>query len=105
MNKADIMLQDVAKILSSNARKIDVVGRYGNDKFVIILNNVDIDIAKIMMERIKMEIENYSLNYENKLSICGSLVEYEGETIEELIERSESLLRKAQSMGKGIILS
>lgn len=105
MQKADIMLQDVAKILSSNARKIDVVGRYGNDKFVIILNNVDLDIAKIMMERIKMEIENYSLNYESKLSVCSSLVEYEGETIEEFIERSESLLKKAQSMGKGIVLS
>ncbi len=105
MNKADIMLQDVAKILSSNARKIDVVGRYGNDKFILILNNVDIDIAKIMMERIKMEIEHYSLSYDNNLSICSSLVEYEGETIEELIGRSESLLRKAQTMGKGIILS
>ncbi len=105
MNKADIMLQDVAKILSSNARKIDVVGRYGNDKFIIILNNIDIDIAKIMMERIKMEIEHYSLSYDNNLSICSSLVEYEGETIEELIGRSESLLRKAQTMGKGIILS
>ncbi|NYB73230.1 GGDEF domain-containing protein [Sedimentibacter hydroxybenzoicus DSM 7310] len=105
MQKADIMLQDVAKILSSNARKIDVVGRYGNDKFTIILNNVDLDIAKIMMERIKMEIENYSLNYESKLSICCSIVEYEGETIEQFIERSESLLKKAQSIGKGIILS
>ncbi|WP_312812747.1 GGDEF domain-containing protein [Sedimentibacter sp.] len=105
MQKADIMLQDVAKILSSNARKIDVVGRYGNDKFTIILNNVDLDIAKIMMERIKMEIENYSLNYESKLSICCSIVEYEGETIEQFIERSESLLKKAQSIGKGTILS
>ncbi|WP_313339597.1 GGDEF domain-containing protein [Sedimentibacter sp.] len=105
MQKADTMLQDVAKILSSNARKIDVVGRYGNDKFIIILNNVDLDIAKIMMERIKMEIENYSLNYESKLNICGSIVEYEGETIEQFIERSESLLKKAQSIGKGTILS
>lgn len=105
MQKGDIMLQDVAKILSSNARKIDVVGRYGNDKFIIILNNVDIDIAKIMMEKIKMEIENYSLNYESKLSICCSIVEYEGETVEKFIERSESLLKKAQSIGRGIILS
>lgn len=52
-----------------------------------------------------MEIENYSLNYESKLSICCSIVEYEGETIEQFVERSESLLRKAQSIGKGTVLS
>ncbi|WP_312699712.1 GGDEF domain-containing protein [Sedimentibacter sp.] len=105
MQKGDVMLQDVAKILGSNARKIDVVGRYGNDKFIIILNNIDLDIAKIMMEKIKMEIENYSLNYESKLSVCCSIVEYEGESIAKFIERSESLLKKAQSIGKGTILS
>lgn len=105
MNQGDIMLQMVAQILSSNARKIDVVGRYGNDKFMIIFSNVDIDIAKIMTERIKEEISNYSLNFDSNLSVCGSIVEYTGEKIEEFIEKSETLTTKAQSMGKGIILS
>jgi predicted transcriptional regulator len=72
---------------------------------MIILNNVDIDIAKIMTERIKMDIENYSLNYKSNLSVCGSIVEYRGESIEEFIEKSENLTTKAQMMGKGIILS
>jgi len=72
---------------------------------MVILNNVDIDIAKIMTEKIKKEIENYGLNFDGKLSVCGSIVEYAGETIEEFIEKSEDLTSKAQSMGKGIILS
>lgn len=105
MNHADKIIQDIAGILSSNSRKIDVVGRYGNDKFMIILNSVDIDIAKIMTEKIKMEIESYSFNLDSNLSVCGSIVEYEGETIEEFIEKSEKLTTKAQSMGKGVILS
>ncbi|MGD9566728.1 MAG: diguanylate cyclase [Sedimentibacter sp.] len=105
MAQADKIIQEVAHILSVNARKIDVVGRYGNDKFMIILNNVDIDIAKIMAEKIKMEIEKYSLNFNSNLSACGSIVEYGGESIEEFIEKSENLTTKAQSIGKGIILS
>jgi len=105
MGQADKIIQEVARILSANARKIDVVGRYGNDKFMIILNNVDIDIAKIMTERIKMDIENYSLNFKSNLSVCGSIVEYRGESIEDFIEKSENLTTKAQMMGKGIILS
>lgn len=103
--QADIMLQNIARILSANSRKIDVVGRYGNDKFMIIFNNVDIEIAKIMAEKIKNEIKNYSVNFDNKLSVCGSIVEYRGETLEKFIEKSEILITKAQSMGKGIILS
>ncbi len=105
MNQADKIIQEVAQILRANSRRIDVAGRYGNDKFMIILNNVDIDIAKIMTEKIKKEIENYGLNFDGKLSVCGSIVEYAGETIEEFIEKSEDLTSKAQSMGKGIILS
>lgn len=105
MDEADNIIHDVANILSANARKIDVVGRYGNDKFMIILNNVDIDIAKILTEKIKKEIESYSLKFNSNLSVCGSIVEYGGERIEEFIEKSEILTTKAQSMGKGIILS
>lgn len=105
MNQADKIIQEVAQILRTNSRRIDVAGRYGNDKFMIILNNVDIDIAKIMTEKIKKEIESYGLNFDGKLSVCGSIVEYAGETIEEFVEKSENLTSKAQSMGKGIILS
>ncbi|MDW5300052.1 MAG: GGDEF domain-containing protein [Sedimentibacter sp.] len=105
INTGDILLQDVAHILSSVARKIDVVGRYGNDKFIILLNNMDIDIAKISAGRIKMEIEKYDLNLVNGISICGALLEYSGELLEELMENAELLLSKAQSMGKGILLS
>lgn len=105
MTKGDKIIQDMAHILSSNSRKIDVVGRYGNDKFMIILNNVDIDIAKIMTEKIKMEIEGYSSSIGKNVSVCGSIVEYAGESIEEFIEKSENLTSKAQSIGKGTILS
>ena len=106
INTGDKVLQDYGHILSSIARKIDVVGRYENDKFIILMNNVDIDIAKLMVEKVKMETKNYNLNIENtKFSTCGALVEYSGETIEELFEKAENLLIKAQSMGKGIILS
>jgi diguanylate cyclase (GGDEF)-like protein len=106
INTGDKVLQDCAYILSSAVRKIDVVGRYENDKFIVVMNNVDIDIAKLMVEKVKMETKNYNLNINNtRLSICGALVEYSGETIEEMFSKAEALLVKAQSMGKGIILS
>lgn len=102
----DKILQDVAHMLGLAARKIDVVGRYGDDKFLMILNNVDLDIAKIIIERIKMELKRYDLNIKNNsINASGALVEYRGESLEEFIEKAEDLLRKAKAIGKGIILS
>ncbi len=106
MDNGDMVLQDVAHILSLSARKIDVVGRYGNDKFIMILNNVELDIAKIIIERIKMELGRYDLNLsKNTISASGALVEYRGESLEGFIEKAEDLLKKAQAIGKGLILS
>lgn len=106
MDTGDKILQDIAHILSLSARKIDVVGRYGDDKFVMILNNVELDIAKIIIERIKMELNRYDLNINNNtINACGALVEYRGDSLEEFVEKAEELLKKAQDIGKGIILS
>ena len=106
MEIGDMILQDVARILSLSARKIDVVGRYGNDKFIMILNNVELDIAKIIIEKIKTEINKYDLNISNNnIQVSGAVVEYRGETLEVFIEKGEELLEKAQTMGKGRILS
>lgn len=106
LDTGDTILQDIARTLSLAARKIDIVGRYGNDRFIMILNNVNIDIAKIIIERIKMEIGRYDINIiKNTISICGAVVEYRGESLEEFIEKAENLIKKAQAIGKGIILS
>lgn len=106
METGDMVLQDVARILSLSARKIDVVGRYGNDKFIMILNNVELDIAKVIIEKVKMEISRYDLNIsKNSIQVSGAVVEYRGETLEGFIEKAEELLEKAQAMGKGRILS
>ena len=106
METGDLVLRDLAAILSLAARKIDVVGRYGNDKFIMILNNVELDIARIIVEKVKTEINRYDLNISNKnIQVSGALVEYRGEKLEVFIEKGENLLKKAQAMGKGIMLS
>lgn len=106
IDTGDMVLQDVAHMLSLSARKIDVVGRYGNDKFIMILNNVELDIAKIIIEKVKMEFNRYDLNIsKNNIFVSGAVVEYRGETLEEFVEKAEELLKKAQTMGKGKILS
>lgn len=108
MDNGDMVLQDVARMLSISARKIDVVGRYGNDQFIMIINNVELDLAKIIIERIKMDLNSYNLNLNlgnNNINASGAVVEYRGESLEKFIEKAEELSKKAQTIGKGTILS
>lgn len=102
----DGILQDIGNILNSIARKIDVAGRYGNDRFILVLNNLDGDIAKIMAERAKEELERHftRLNSE-QISISGGLIEFSGGSAEELIIKAEKITEKAKSIGRGKILS
>jgi len=102
----DIVLQEMGLLFSSIARKIDVIGRYGKDEFLIIFNNLDIDIAKIIVEKIKQGVEKHIVKpIDSKISISGALLEYDGEAIELLLNKLENKLLKAKSMGKGTIIS
>ena len=56
----DIVLQDVAKILSQRVKRAsDYVARWGGEEFAIILSNTPIEGAAIMAEDIRKLIENY----------------------------------------------
>ena len=102
----DAILKDIAILLSSVARKIDVVGRYGNDKFILVLNNLDIDIAKIMVERIKQDIKkNCKKSGNTEISLSGVLLEYSGQSVETLLYKAELQMEKAKSIGKGTVIS
>ncbi len=102
----DIVLQEVSLLFSSVARKIDVTGRYGKDEFIIIFNNLDIDIAKIMVEKLKQDIEKHFIkSIDSKISVSGAFIEYNSETIEQLLNKLEKKLIKAKLLGSSTIIS
>lgn len=106
IKSGDSVLQEMAMLLSSVARRIDVVGRYGNDEFMIIFSNLDIDIVKIMVERLKQDIEKHIVKLiDSKISVSGALLEYGGETIEVFLDKLEKMKVKACDMRKGTIIS
>jgi len=56
----DIAIIEVAKILKSIFRESDIIARIGGDEFVILLQNVDNDTIKNMIDRIYEELNSYS---------------------------------------------
>ena len=56
----DIAIIEVAKILKSIFRDEDIIARIGGDEFVILLQNIDENVIKDIINRIYEEMANYS---------------------------------------------
>ena len=49
----DRMLREIADVLRTNLRAVDVVGRYGGEEFLIVLPETDVDAAASLAEKLR----------------------------------------------------
>ena len=54
----DKVLRSIANSIKSSARDHDLICRYGGEEFTIILPDTDIEEAKKISERIRLNVEH-----------------------------------------------
>jgi len=101
----DSVLENVAKIIYRNIRASDMVGRYGEDQFIIILPRANLYSAKVSAERMRKTIENAEMkdSAENVFAVTvsqGLSSLEQGDDANSLISRAEEALRKAKEDGR-----
>jgi diguanylate cyclase (GGDEF)-like protein len=98
--EGDKILKQVAKILTTQVRKIDSVGRYGGEEFLIILPETNIQDAKEISERLKNSIQK-----ETVVTISIGLVSNTavGSTVEDLLSQADKALYLAKKNGRNRI--
>ena len=63
----DHVLQSISQCLKKHLRVCDIVCRYGGEELVVILPGRDLETARTIAERLRHEIVQLSLYYENQL--------------------------------------
>jgi diguanylate cyclase (GGDEF)-like protein len=53
----DVILSGIANRLLNITRASDLVARYGGDEFAIVLPNTDVAGAKVLAEKVRLEIQ------------------------------------------------
>ena len=104
----DVVLKEVAGLLKSNLREIDVIGRYGGEEFSIVLSGIGKEGAFQVAGRIRESVEGatfkaYDEVVSTTLSIGVAVFPDDGVDIESLIEAADKTLYKAKELGRNRI--
>jgi len=110
----DILLKKIAQMLSALVRKEDVLTRYGDEEFIIILPETTEQQAMIFAERFRKDVEKMEFipaNEEERhpITISGGVAAYPcmeevDEDANTLIRYSEHALYNAKQSGKNKIV-
>jgi diguanylate cyclase (GGDEF)-like protein len=101
----DVILREIAKILKSNLREIDMIGRYGGEEFSVVLAGIDRVGAFQVAERLRSSIEHSVFKaYDEKVSstISIGIASFPEDGVDEntLIESADRALYKAKENGR-----
>uniref|UniRef100_UPI004048B3AD GGDEF domain-containing protein n=1 Tax=Aliarcobacter sp. TaxID=2321116 RepID=UPI004048B3AD len=104
----DVVLSTFGKILNKSVRENDIVGRYGGEEFVAIINfNLNRELLQFL-KRIKTIVtENSFLYKDKKLKVtfsAGVAIRSSYDSYEEALDKADKLLYQAKENGRNKII-
>ena len=99
----DHILKEISNLLKNNFRKIDIVGRWGGEEFLIILPFTSKEISKKVAENLRVLIEenNFTYKMDRKITISVGVTEFlKSKSVEDTLLLVDNLLYKAKGNGR-----
>ncbi|MEM6599376.1 MAG: GGDEF domain-containing protein [Cyanobacteria bacterium P01_C01_bin.69] len=104
----DLVLQEVAKVLMTETRSLDLVARLGGEEFAVVLPDTDLQQAETLGERLRFAIANYHwATIEPELTITLSIGISNNRTalsIQELMIAADQNLYQAKNSGRNQVM-
>ncbi len=110
----DVLLKQITEILKRRARKEDVLTRYGDEEFILVLPNTTEENARVFAERIRKDIEEMEFIPEGEeekhpITISGGIASYpflieSEENANTIIRYAEHALYAAKNRGKNQVV-
>lgn len=102
----DMVLKRIADTLKSSLRENDEVGRYGGEEFLIILDTSDLDVAKTIIERVRINIEQLEWDIPGLRTTASIGLAYSQDiTGDLLLAEADKLLYSAKNSGRNMTAS
>ncbi len=101
----DLALKRVSNILKSSVRKVDYVGRFGGEEFLIVSPQTTAENARILAERIRTMVQSITIEgVEEKITISFGITSFaNNKSIDELIHEADLALYHSKNTGRNKI--
>lgn len=101
----DLVLKAVADNLRSNLRTLDIVGRWGGEEFILLLQGVDKRTLHEKLDLLRRVIEKRPVLVENSLSLhvtisFGGTLPLQDDSLTSVVSRADDLLYKSKREGR-----
>lgn len=101
----DLVLKEVSRILLEEAREVDLVGRYGGEEFLMLLDESGAETAFKVAERIRNVLVALAISHEGELvhvtaSFGLAEITSGSESMDELMERADKAMYLAKKQGR-----
>lgn len=103
----DRLLHHVASTMKQPIRSVDMLGRYGGEEFLVILPDIDLNLALQIAERIRSNIaakpftiDKHSLHVTVSIGLSSF---HPGDTVEKLLQRADKALYAAKAAGRNCV--
>jgi len=102
----DRVLRTFSGILKKGIRKIDILGRYGGDEFIVILPESTVEVAHRVAARIQKNLHEYHKNVSGELFPAAAsigLISFEnlqGVSRSAFVQKMDEALLRAKQSGK-----
>lgn len=104
----DAVLRGVAARMLSAVRNADVIGRYGGEEFIVILDRTSALTARKIAERVRRRVAAEPINasgLEFAMTLSLGLTDaVTGDTVESLIARADAALYRAKQAGRNCMV-
>ncbi len=103
-NVGDKVLKGLARLMRQRLRKSDILGRYGGDEFVVILPETEINDAKVVINKLRVDFENLQFKEKGidiKVTITCGIASYPpARDSEHLSVSADIALYNAKELGR-----
>ncbi|RXJ69694.1 ammonium transporter [Halarcobacter ebronensis] len=98
----DIVLKELAFLISSKIRVDDIFARWGGEEFILIINNNNLTIAESLCEKIRKEVEANTFSKVGKVTISLGVSNFKNsrQKFDDVLKNADKALYDAKDAGR-----
>lgn len=96
----DMIIRRIADLLKNIIEPTDVIGRYGGEEFIVVLNDGTLERSLLIAEEIKSQIEMMPVKENVFLTMSIGIAFNQNDTASSLIKKADAQLMHAKKLGR-----